>query len=258
MALKACPSRAIKNFCKHGEMMEADALRNSIKLLTSCVLMLTLNSCTGVTTTTTTTTTTNSASKTSSSSTTATDANSTDRDTETSDDEQYAQTIAEVRKRNIERRRQREESMLPQEQRSLMRRHKLISNDTPEDRDKNSKAEYKRQVVKELTKHWHLMKGNEAPLVAIKIGRDGKILSTKVVESSGDNEVDGEVLKAINALKLPAFSQDIKSEKISMRIDFNRIVAKQQRAADKVLEEQKSGAPGKIKRFKKQQDETLN
>lgn len=231
--------------------MKSVAMRNSFNILLWFVMMSTLNSCTGVTNGT------ESASKKNTSSTTATETSSADIGSESLDDEQSAETIGEVRKRSLERRQQRAESMLPEEQRSLLRRRKLISNDTPEDRDKNHRAEYKRLVVKELTRHWHLMKGNEAPLVAIKIGRDGKILSTKIVESSGDHEVDDGVLKAINALKLPAFDQEIKVEKIGMRVDFNRIVAKQQRTADKVLEEQ-SGAPRKTKRSRRLNEETLN
>lgn len=231
--------------------MKSVAMRNSSNILLLFVLMLTLNSCTGVTNST------ESTSKKNTSSTTATDANSADSGSESFDDEQSAETMEEVRKRNLERKQQRAESMIPEEQRSLLRRRKLVSNDTPEDRDKNRRAEYKRLVVKELTRHWHLMKGNEAPLVSIRIGRDGKILSTKIVESSGDNAVDDGVLKAINALELPAFDEEIKADKIGMRVNFNRIVAKQQRTADRVLEEQ-NGAPRKTKRSRKLNDETLN
>ena len=147
------------------------------------------------------------------------------------DNEESAEMINDVSRINDER----EQSELPEVHKQLMKHKKIISNDTPKDRDRNARVEYKRIVIRELTKHWHLMKGTEAPYISMRIGRDGTVLSTKVVESSGDSEVDDEAIKAINNLKLPPLDDDIKAKKLGLRVDFNRITAKQQREADKVL-----------------------
>lgn len=138
-----------------------------------------------------------------------------------------------------------DESKLPESQKRLLKRRKLISNVTPKDKEKNLRIEYKRNIVHELSKHWHLMKGDEAPLVAIRVGQYGKIQNVKIRRSSGDNEVDEEVIKAVNALNLPPFDEGISAAKLAFRIDFNRIVAKQQKDADKVLS--RTSSPGSNK-----------
>jgi TonB family protein len=147
------------------------------------------------------------------------------------EDEEEAELMGDVRRRNAER----EESNLPETQKNLLRRTKLISNDTPEDKDRNLRIEYKRNLVHELTKHWHLMKGDSAPVVAIRIGRDGTIQAAKIRKSSGDETVDQAAIKAVYDLHLPPFDAMIKAKKLGFRVDFNRIVAKQQKEADKVL-----------------------
>ncbi len=84
-------------------------------------------------------------------------------------------------------------------------------------------APYRKDVLMRIAQNWRPKNKTEAMTLQISIGKDGKVLSVEVVESSGNRRADREAIAAVEATEFQALPEWYRGEQLVFRIDFAKV-----------------------------------
>lgn len=79
---------------------------------------------------------------------------------------------------------------------------------------------YKQDLLQKLAKHWHPHKGYDKMILSVTLNKEGKVVNTEVVESSGSERADHDALETINSIEFSALPDWYKGEHLTCKLNL--------------------------------------
>ena len=126
----------------------------------------------------------------------------------------------------------RKEGMLPQQTSAIMRHSKVTDN--AQDIKKTSLKHYRHKVLKGISKSWTMRGAGKAPVIIVRLDGSGKVVLAKLRVSSGNDIIDQDALNVLQNYEYPEPPEVLRSEPISLKVDFEKIIVMQSKAQAKI------------------------
>ncbi len=86
---------------------------------------------------------------------------------------------------------------------------------------------YRKGLLLRLSQNWHPRKANIDVVLKITIGHDGDLLSAEIAQSSGNRNIDGEALEAVQRTAFAFLPDWVKEDELTFKIELTNVGATQ-------------------------------